>query len=346
MHEFFEQDLGSIARRLQPAADGFAGKSVMVVGASGYLGQMFVGVLKKLNESYLSSPCEIVALDSFITGDRVKPEGDHVRFLEHDIREPLDSCSQVDFVVHAAGLASPVYYRQFPIETIEASTLGTRSVLELAKKQGARALYFSSSEIYGDPDPANLPTNESYRGNVACLGPRACYDESKRMGETLCYIHARYFETHVSIVRPFNVFGPGMRENDYRVLPNFAKAIRSGEPLTLYASGRQTRTYCYGVDAMTGFFLALLHGRSGEPYNIGAPGPEISAMQLADLLEKVHGEPLERTFIDYPDTYPADEPQRRCPDIEKARRELGYKPQVSLEDGLERYLAWSLAAYG
>jgi UDP-glucuronate decarboxylase len=345
MRDSFEQDLESIATRLQPAADAFAGKTVMVVGASGYLGQMFVGVLKNLNASYLSSPCEIVALDSFITGDRLKPTGEHVRFIEHDIREPLDPGTPIDFVVHAAGVASPAYYRQFPIETIEVSTLGTRSLLELAREHGARALYLSSSEIYGDPDSANVPTHEGYRGNVACLGPRACYDESKRMGETLCYIHARNFDTHVSIVRPFNVFGPGMRENDFRVLPNFAKSIRTGEPLTLYASGRQTRTYCYGVDAMTGFFLALLHGRAGEPYNIGSAGPEISVIQLADLLESIHGEPLQRTFIDYPDTYPGDEPQRRCPDIEKARRELGYKPQVSIEEGLKRYLKWSLSAH-
>ena len=159
------------------------------------------------------------------------------------------------------------------------------------------------------------------------------------MGETLCYIHARYFETQVSIVRTFNIYGPHMRENDFRVLHNFAKAIKMGEPLAVYASGKQTRTHCYSVDAMTGFFLALLKGRAGEAYNIGTSGTEISVLQLADLLEQVHGKAIARTFIDYPDAYPADEPQRRSPDLEKSRHELGYKPKIAIEDGLRRYLA-------
>jgi UDP-glucuronate decarboxylase len=345
MHTVLVADLDTIIARLGDNAAQFAGKTIVVVGGSGFLGQQFVGVFARLNETVLEQPCEVIAIDSLITGAAKRPEGEHVRFIEHDIRERLDISEKVNFVIHAAGVASPVYYRQYPIETIEVSTLGTRTILELAKQHGARSLYFSSSEIYGDPDAAHLPTPEHYRGNVACLGPRACYDESKRLGETLCYIHARYFDTHVSIVRPFNVYGPGMRENDFRVLPNFAKAIKTGGPLTVYASGKQTRTYCYGVDALTGFLLTLLKGRAGEAYNIGTSGPEISVLQLADILERVHGKELPRTFIDYPDTYPGDEPQRRCPDLEKARRELGYRPEVSIEDGLRRYLDWALDVY-
>ena len=347
MHSLLAEDFAAVADRLGDNGAAFSGRTVGVVGASGFLGQQFVGSFTELNRR-LPRPIEVIGVDSLITGVRNRQvlEDEHLRFVEHDIREPLELEAAPDFVVHAAGVASPVYYRQFPIETIEVATLGTRNVLELAQAHGARALYFSSSEIYGDPDTANIPTPETYRGNVACLGPRACYDESKRMGETLCYIHARYFATQVAIVRPFNVYGPGMRENDYRVLPNFAKAIQSGEALTVYASGRQTRTYCYSVDAMTGFLLALLHGRVGEAYNIGAAGPEISVVQLAEILEAVHGKPLARTFTDYPDTYPADEPQRRCPDLEKARRELGYKPEVTIEQGLERYLRWATEVYG
>ncbi|MEM7406261.1 MAG: NAD-dependent epimerase/dehydratase family protein [Pseudomonadota bacterium] len=344
-NSILRDDLMAVVGRLGDAADAFSGKTIMIVGASGFLGQQFVQLFETLGRDVLDEPCRIIAADSLITGAVAHSDSAHLRFLEHDIREPFQSDEEIHFLVHAAGVASPVYYRRFPVETIEVATLGTRNVLQLAQRNGARALYFSSSEIYGDPDAANIPTPESYRGNVACLGPRACYDESKRMGETMCYVHARYFETQVSIVRPFNVYGPGMRDNDYRVLPNFAKAILTNSPLTLYASGQQTRTYCYSVDAMTGFMLALLRGRAGEAYNIGASGPEVSVIQLADLLESVHGSTLQRTYIDYPDTYPADEPQRRCPELEKARRELGYRPQVALEDGLARYLTWAADAY-
>ncbi|NKC14140.1 MAG: NAD-dependent epimerase/dehydratase family protein [Gammaproteobacteria bacterium] len=348
MHPIYDEDLARIAQRLAGQAQMFSGKRILIVGAMGFLGQLFRGVFAKLNDGILASPCSVLTVDSFITASD-SPSAEHPAagetFFRHDIREPLSFDETVDFVVHAAGVASPFYYRKFPVETIEVATLGTRNILELTRAHGARMLYFSSSEIYGDPDADNIPTREEYRGNVACLGPRACYDESKRMGETLCYIHANYFDTEVSIVRPFNVYGPGMRENDYRVLPNFANAIKAGQPLTIYASGRQTRTYCYTVDAMSGFLLALLQGRASEPYNIGTSGPEISVRELAGIVEAASGSRLERTYRDYPDSYPADEPQRRCPELGKARRELGYKPEVRIEEGVKRYLAWAAENY-
>lgn len=346
MHPIYDEDLSRIAHRLGSDAQIFSGKRVLIIGGMGFLGQLFRGIFDQLNQGILSDPCSVVTVDSFITGD---PKGhrssEGVEFIRHDIREPIEIADKVDFVIHAAGVASPHYYRKFPVETIEVTTLGTRNILALAREHKSRVLYFSSSEIYGDPDADNVPTREDYRGNVACLGPRACYDESKRMGETMCYIHAQYFETDVSIVRPFNVYGPGMRENDYRVLPNFATALKAGQPLTIYASGRQTRTYCYTVDAMSGFMLALIKGRPGEAYNIGTSGPEISVQELADLIEEVRGERLKRTYMDYPDTYPADEPQRRCPDLGKSRRELGYKPEVSINEGLKRYFDWTADIY-
>jgi UDP-glucuronate decarboxylase len=186
---------------------------------------------------------------------------------------------------------------------------------------------------------------ESYRGNVSSQGPRACYDESKRVGETLCYIFHEYFGVHTNIIRPFNVYGPGMQESDYRVLPNFGSRLKADKPFNVYGTGNQTRTFCYLTDAMVGFLRVILSGVPGETYNIGNPKPEISVMELIDVMARVIGRPIERNVIDYPDSYPADEPLRRCPDIRKAKLQLGYEPQVKIEDGLERFLNWTGANY-
>ncbi|MGH2670680.1 MAG: NAD-dependent epimerase/dehydratase family protein, partial [bacterium] len=215
------------------------------------------------------------------------------RFLEHDIITPLALDEPVDYVIQAAGIASPYYYRKYPLETLEVATVGTRRMLEFGLQHPLKGfLFFSSSEIYGDPDPRHVPTPESYRGNISCLGPRACYDESKRLGETLCQIFHERHGVPATIVRPFNVYGPGMQETDYRVLPNFAGRILKQEPLHIYGSGVQTRTFCYVTDAVAGFLKVLLRGRRGEAYNIGNPVPEVSMLDLAKTLEDVVGRPL------------------------------------------------------
>jgi UDP-glucuronate decarboxylase len=348
MQSILEEDTRSIVRRIAPAAEDLAGKTVLIIGGLGFLGRNFRAVFDILNAEVLSTPCKVLVVDSLITSTNKTGSGgrdeDDV-FLHHDIREPLRVDEKLDFIIHCAGVASPFYYRRFPVETIEVATLGTKHILELARRDGAKVLFFSSSEIYGDPTQEHLPTKEEYKGNVACIGPRACYDESKRLGETMCYIYSEYFDTHTTIVRPFNVYGPGMRETDYRVLPNFASAIKAGRPLPIYASGKQTRTYCYLADAMVGFMLALLRGRRGEPYNIGNPTPEISVSELADLIAEVTGLDFQRVRQDYPDSYPADEPQRRCPDISKAREHLGYEPEVTIETGLKRFFDWTQANF-
>ena len=206
-------------------------------------------------------------------------------------------------------------------------------------------LFFSSSEIYGDPDAQHVPTPESYRGNISCVGPRACYDESKRLGETLCVVFHELYGVPTRMVRPFNVYGPGMQEADYRVLPNFGSRIVGGKPLHIYGSGKQTRTFCYITDAIVGFFKVLLNGGPAQAYNIGNPVPEVSMLELAKILERVMGRSLDVQVVDYPDTYPADEPQRRCPDISKAALQLNYKPIVSLEEGLGRFMRWASSTY-
>jgi UDP-glucuronate decarboxylase len=218
-------------------------------------------------------------------------------------------------------------------------------MLEVALRARARFTFFSSSEIYGDPDTAHVPTPESYRGHVASQGPRACYDESKRVGETLCYIFHEKHGVATNVIRPFNVYGPGMQETDYRVLPNFASRIKGNRPLNIYGSGNQTRTFCYVTDAIVGFLLVILKGIPGETYNIGNPVPEIAMLDLARAIESVLGRPVPHNIIEYPDSYPADEPNRRCPDIRKARLQLGYSAEVGLDEGLKRFLGWSDRTY-
>ncbi len=347
MTPFLDSDIDEIVARIADEARELAGRRLLLAGGAGFLGKYFVEVLRRLNRQVLETPVEVTVIDCFVTGrgEGVAPECAHFTFLEHDIIKPLDIEPRFDYIVHAAGIASPYYYRAFPLRALEVSTIGSRNLLEVARRCDARFLFLSSSEVYGDPDPEHVPTAESYRGNVSTVGPRACYDEGKRAGETICHIFHDSFGVHTNCIRPFNVFGPGMPETDYRVLPNFASCIKGERSVSVYGSGRQTRTYCYVTDAMVGFFLVLLKGVPGSIYNIGTPTPEISVLELLAHIEAVIGRPVPRHRIEYPDSYPGDEPQRRCPDIRKAQLQLGYRPEVDLRTGLRRFFDWTAENY-
>jgi UDP-glucuronate decarboxylase len=345
---FLDSDIAEIADRLGDDALAFEGKTVALTGARGFLGRYFGEIFSYLNTHRLRSPCRVVGFDNLLTagqaGEAIQTT-EHISFVKHDVSKPTEWSGPLDYVIHAAGIASPFYYRAYPLETLDVAISGTRNMLELATRNHARFTFFSSSEIYGDPDARHVPTQESYRGNVSCRGPRACYDESKRVGETLCYIFHETYGTATMTIRPFNVYGPGMQETDYRVLPNFASRIKGAQPLNVYGSGGQTRTFCYITDAFVGFLLTIIHGVPGEAYNIGNPHPEISMADLVKTIGTVLGRPVEHNVIEYPDSYPADEPMRRCPDIRKARLQLKFEPQVPLEEGLRRFLSWSDRAY-
>ncbi len=341
-------DIDEIVDRLGDEANAFAGKTVLLTGGRGFLGRYFMEIFGTLNNRVLKQPAILVAMDNMITAGKSGaqvPDLPNVEFIQHDVIKSFEWDRPLDYVIHAAGIASPYYYRAYPLETLEVAITGTRRMLELADKHDARLTFFSSSEIYGDPDAKNVPIAESYRGNVSCQGPRACYDESKRVGETLCYIFHNSNGTHTNTIRPFNVFGPGMQETDYRVLPNFASRIKGGLPLHVYGTGNQTRTFCYITDAILGFLLVVLKGVAGEAYNIGNPEPEISMLDLVQRIEKVSSSKVSYDVVEYPDSYPADEPNRRAPDIRKARLQLNYSPKVSLDDGLRRFLDWSDKTY-
>ena len=345
-----QEDVKSIINTLKKDVKMLEGKTILVTGSSGFLGNYFIAVLNELNTYVLKKPCHVIAVDNYISGRKQGfiegSKSKHISFLKGDASKPISINGPVDYILHAAGIASPVYYMKFPLETIEVSTQGTKHILELARKKRAQSvLFFSSSEIYGDPEKGFIPTKETYRGNVSPIGPRACYDESKRLGETLCTVYHRLFNVPVKIVRPFNVYGPGMKPNDHRVLPRFLNCALRNEPLPVHGNGLQTRTYTYVSDAIAGFFQVLLRGTDGQVYNIGNDQNEINLVDLAKTIARVFDGKVKIKKIPYPKNYPGDEANRRCPDITKAKTELGFKNSINLEQGLARTLKWYKAMF-
>lgn len=341
-----EQDVATIAEEVRDDARELAGRTVLVSGGAGFLGRYLLGVFRYLNRRVLETPCRVISVDNYITGERDGAFGANadprVLSMWADVTQPLPLREPVHYIIHAAGLASPVYYQQYPLETIESAVMGAKNLLELGRKTKLKSfLLFSSSEIYGDPDPRSVPTPETYCGNVSSIGPRACYDESKRLAETLSLVYHQRFGVPVKIVRPFNVYGPGMKPHDHRVVPTFGLRALRGEVLPIHGDGHQTRTFCYVTDALVGFLKVLFAGRPGEVYNVGNDDQEITMGELARIFVEAGGVGARVETIPYPATYPAGEPQRRAPDLTKIRTELGYAPSVPLRDGVRRFLRWA-----
>ena len=349
-------DLDHICDGLQEEFSQMAGHRLLIVGGAGFLGHYLVQAAVHWNARTEGEPIDVLVWDNYARGVPAwlqRLEGTpNLRLQTFDITEPLpDDLGHVDYVIHAASIASPTYYRAHPIETMDANVNGLRSLLEYALGQQRAGtplsgfLFYSTSEIYGDPTPEDIPTPETYRGNVSCTGPRACYDESKRYGETLCVNFARQHGLPITVARPFNNYGPGLKITDGRVIPDFARDILAGRDVTMLSSGAPTRTFCYVADAVVGYYKILVRGRPGEAYNIGTEAPEISMAELADRLVAqareslgYEGSVVHRTSEDA--DYLVDNPNRRCPVITKAREELGYEPTIELDDGLRRSLVW------
>ncbi|MDQ1147903.1 UDP-glucuronate decarboxylase [Bacillus sp. SORGH_AS 510] len=322
--------------------------TIFITGFAGSLGYSLLHFFAEYGEQLCIK--KVYGIDNYMFG---KPKWvDRISKNElFDLREldviscDFTSFSDADLIFHMASLASPVYYRQHPIETIDADVTGLRRLLDFYKDRSLKGfLFYSSSEVYGDPDPAYIPIPETYWGNVNTSGPRACYDESKRFGETLCYNFANQYKMPITVVRPFNNFGPGMRINDQRAAADFAKSVIDNEDIIIYSDGKPTRTFDYIPDATVGYLKCALYGKY-DVFNIGADSPELSIFQLAEMFQKI-GRDLTGyrgsiQFQAHSDKhYLTDNPNRRCPEINKAKQLLGYNPQIHIEEGIRRYLQY------
>jgi len=319
-------------------------KKILITGINGFLGRHLLNEL--LNTEKFSNLEEIVGIDNFISSKKIGhfQKINNYKFIEANlIKFNLNTLDSFDTVIHLASLASPVYYKKYPLETIDIATTVTRKLLEKCKEWNSKFIFFSSSEIYGNPPSENIPTPEDFKGYVSCQGQRSCYDESKRLGETLCYIYNKKFNINTKIIRPFNIYGPGMSiESDYRMVPNLIKSALKKQQLNIYGTGKQTRTFCYYTDAIEGIMKVIKNGTSGETYNIGNDKPEISMIDLVKLFRKTINIDLSYKLTPYPEYYPDDEPIRRLASIEKARENLNFNPKVTLEAGLTETWSWAL----
>jgi nucleoside-diphosphate-sugar epimerase len=355
--EIVKKDLTYINNNLQDEFSCLAGKKLLITGGAGFLGYYLVQSVLHWNEKAADTDSiRLTVYDNYIRG--VPPwlkefKGNkNIAIVKHDITDPLpQDIDNFQYIIHAASIASPTYYRKHPIETMDANVNGLRYLLEYGRQLKEMAaplegfLFFSSSEIYGNPSTESIPTPETYSGYVSCTGPRACYDESKRYGETLCVNFARQYELPIKITRPFNNYGPGLKSTDRRVLPDFARDVLAGKDIVMLSDGSPRRTFCYVADAIVGYYKILVRGRKSEAYNIGVEEPEISMLDLAERVVKIAKDLFDYNgaVVHQPTTDPdylTDNPSRRCPNIDKARNELEYNPSVSLEEGLGRSLIW------
>jgi UDP-glucuronate decarboxylase len=295
---------------------------ILVTGGAGFIGSHLIDRL--MNQGH-----EVLCLDNFYTGSKqnILQWLDNPKFelIRHDVTEPIRL--EVDQVYHLACPASPVHYQFNPVKTIKTNVMGTLNMLGLAKRVKARFLLASTSEVYGDPDVH--PQSEEYRGNVNCIGPRSCYDEGKRVAETLAFEYYREHKVDIRVARIFNTYGPRMQEQDGRVVSNFIVQSIKGTPLTVYGDGSQTRSFCYVSDLVEGL-MRLMNGDFIGPVNLGNPG-EYTILELAQIIQGMINPDTELIYKPLPE----DDPKQRQPDITRAQTYLDWQPTIPLKEGLE-----------
>ncbi len=304
---------------------------IVVTGGAGFIGS-------HLTEALLALGHKVVVIDNFITGSRKNLEhlaaSDNLHIVEHDITKPIFLADKVERIYHLASPASPIDYQKLPIQTLKVGALGTHNLLGMAKAQKARILLASTSEVYGDPEIH--PQHEGYWGHVNPVGPRGCYDESKRFAEALVVAYRDFHNVDTRIIRIFNTYGPRMRLNDGRVVPAFISQALKGEDLSVYGDGTQTRSFCYVSDLVRGMIKVMEEGDQ-NPINLGNPA-EITIREFAERIMALTGSRARLSF----GPLPQDDPKRRQPDISRAMSLLKWQPEVTLEDGLKKTIEWAL----
>src|SRR3989338_8256862 len=357
-----QDDINYILTKAATELKALRGKKILLTGAGGFLGYYFTKSFLALNDKFPCNPIHLTIISTFGSG--------FPKWLElYKNRKDLKIIKAVfsiyslsklkkdhfDYIIHAASIASPTFYRLDPIKTINANVQGLYTILTymIEQKKGHPVkglLFFSTSEIYGDPTSGNVPTPETYRGNVSCTGPRACYDESKRFCETLCINYAKSYGLPIKSALPFNNYGPGMKITNGRVVADFSKNILENKDIIMFSDGSPSRVFSYIADVIVGYFKILTKGKAGEAYNIGIEGPEISILNLEERRVEM-GKKIffytEKIIIKKKkdENYLTDNPDRRQPLLCKARKELGYDPRISIDEGLRRVLYWYKNTY-
>ena len=301
----------------------------MITGGAGFIGSY-------LCDRLIKEDFKVICLDNLITGKLENVEhlsGDkNFKFIKHNVTKYINIKGKVDYVLHFASLASPEDYLKFPIQTLKVGSLGTHNALGLAKEKKAKFMLASTSEVYGDP--IVHPQPETYWGHVNCVGVRGCYDESKRFAEAITMAYQRVHKIDTKIARIFNTYGPRIRVNDGRVVPNFIYQALNNQPITVYGKGTQTRSFCYIDDLVEGIFR-LMNSKVNAPINLGNPH-EFTILELAKLILKLTASKSKLVLR----PLPQDDPRQRQPDIAKAKKLLKWQPKIELEEGLEKTIDW------
>lgn len=341
-------DFTPAVEMLRPHAALLAGKKIICTGTNGFLGKWVLGIVAELNKSVLKEPCKLIAVDLKKPSLEEQAEiggGEFITYVAHNLTEKFKGLldSRLDYVIHMAGIASPHHYKIRPLETIDVALEGSRGMLEIAKEHGARYLFCSSSEVY--QTASENPTPETYIGAIPSNTSRSCYDVSKLMGETLAHVYSDQFNLNTGVIRIFNSMGPGLAEMDHRILPRIASSVVRKKKLTVFSNGvLPSRTYCPVANTASGLFLALINGKPREIYNIGLDKPELTVVGLIERINTNLELNIDWELASAPEVY-LSEPLRRCPDIAKARAELGYEPLVTLDEGLKSFFDWALTEY-
>jgi UDP-glucuronate decarboxylase len=325
-------------------------KTILISGFNGFLGQYIVKFLVFYSKKLKWKKLILVDNSKIEKINNYKELKNNKKILIInsniiDLNFKKKIFANVSHIMHMASIASPYFYRKFPLKTIEANVDGLKNILNHYKNKKIDLLYFSSSEIYGDPPKNHIPTKEDFNGNVSCIGPRSCYDESKRFCETLCYYYSSLYKINIKIVRPFNNYGPGLNINDKRLPADLVNSIIKNKDIKIFSDGKPTRSYCYISDAVTAYFLALVY-KKFDIFNVGNDAEEISVKNLTinyvNLARKILNYKGKIYFKKSPDPeYLTNNPNRRCPDIFKAKKKLNFNPVVGLKEGIAKYLQYN-----